>query len=259
MSCFDPKMFRASGFFSDPFIVFLAAILLRVALLCYGHQQDHWSALKYTDIDYYVFTDAARNVASGRSPYLRDTYRYTPLLAWILVPTSWPGLWFDSGKAIFAASDVVAGWLIYRILRSNHQMPKDIALRYASIWLLNPMVAQISTRGSSEGLLIIMIIALLWASLRRQLVLAGCLLGLVVHFKIYPFIYAVSIFWWLGDVRMSSAEAQPSLMSTLKNFVTRDRVVLTASSASTFVALNALMFTKFDRSILHPRLQLMLC
>ncbi|KAA6410293.1 MAG: GPI mannosyltransferase [Lasallia pustulata] len=143
-----------SSFFTTP-KVFISAILLRTILLFYGLFQDAHSPLKYTDIDYYVFTDAARYVSRGLSPYQRETYRYTPLLAWLLLPTTWGGTaWFSFGKVVFALSDVVAGWLIVLVLRSpaGGGMSTNRALKFASIWLLNPMVATISTRGSSEDL-----------------------------------------------------------------------------------------------------------
>ncbi|KAL8671032.1 MAG: hypothetical protein Q9224_007643, partial [Gallowayella concinna] len=99
--------------------VFSGAIALRVISLLYGLLQDAYSPVKYTDIDYMVFTDAARYVSQGLSPYERETYRYTPLLAWILLPTSWPGaFWFSSGKIVFAVSDIVAGWFILLILQA---------------------------------------------------------------------------------------------------------------------------------------------
>src|ERR1700712_3249306 len=139
--------------FANSTFVFTGAILLRVLLLFYGLFQDNYSAFKYTDIDYFVFTDAARFVSQGRSPYVRDTYRYTPLLAWILLPTTWSRQWFSSGKVLFAIADIVAGYLIVLILKSTYRMSAERALKFASIWLLNPMVATISTRGSSEGLL----------------------------------------------------------------------------------------------------------
>ncbi|KKK19394.1 hypothetical protein ARAM_004268 [Aspergillus rambellii] len=199
-----------ASFFQTPSLVYGSAVALRVILLFYGAWQDANSPVKYTDIDYMVFTDASRYVSHGASPYDRDTYRYTPLLAWMLLPTSWsiPGF-FAFGKALFALSDVIAGWLISKSLVSNYGMTPARALKYASFWLLNPMVANISTRGSSEGLLGVLVIALLWAALNRQTTLAGILLGFGVHFKIYPFIYGVSILWWLDSEREADHPNEP--------------------------------------------------
>jgi phosphatidylinositol glycan class M len=179
-----------SAFFGSSRAVFSAAIVLRAIFLVYGLFQDAYSPMKYTDIDYFVFTDAARFIAQGQSPYDRDTYRYTPLLAWLIYPTTWPGFWFSFGKILFAVGDIIAGWMMFRILCTYHNMSQERALRYASIWLLNPMVATISTRGSSEGLLGVFVTALLWAVLAKRIALSGFLLGFAVHFKIYPFIYA---------------------------------------------------------------------
>ena len=96
--------------------VLLLGAALRAALLCVGAWQDAHSRIRYTDVDYDVFTDAARAMAAGGSPvrrcalrrreglastpaaradaafraqYERATYRYTPLLAAALLPNVW--------------------------------------------------------------------------------------------------------------------------------------------------------------------------
>ncbi|KAF1964877.1 hypothetical protein BU23DRAFT_491321 [Bimuria novae-zelandiae CBS 107.79] len=236
-----------STFFGSPRAVFSAAILLRAIFLVYGLLQDAYSPMKYTDIDYFVFTDAARFIAQGQSPYDRDTYRYTPLLAWLIYPTTWPGFWFSFGKILFAIGDIVAGWMMFRILRSYQSMSQERALKYASIWLLNPMVATISTRGSSEGLLGIFVTALLWAVLANRIALAGFLLGFAVHFKIYPFIYAASIVWWLDDDQIKGRRANKSatsasLFNQILSFLSRERLALALCSFITFMALNVIMY-----------------
>jgi phosphatidylinositol glycan class M len=242
----------SSSFFRSPTLVFTTSTLLRAAFLLYGLWQDANSPMKYTDIDYFVFTDAARFISRGLSPYARDTYRYTPLLAWMIYPTTWPGtFWFSSGKVIFALGDVAAGWMMYRILTQYRGMGKERALKFASIWLLNPMVATISTRGSSEGLLGVFVTALLWAVLAKRIVLAGALLGFAVHFKIYPFIYAASIIWWLDESTIGGSKTlvenrpQESLMDKLLSFINAQRIMLAFASIVTFAVLNAVMYQMY--------------
>ncbi|UPX13852.1 GPI mannosyltransferase 1 [Ascochyta rabiei] len=238
-------------FFRNAPLVFTAATILRAVFLLYGLWQDANSPMKYTDIDYFVFTDAARFISQGQSPYARDTYRYTPLLAWLIYPTTWPGtFWFSSGKVLFALGDIVAGWMMYRILREYRGLEKERALRFASIWLLNPMVATISTRGSSEGLLGVFVTALLWAVLAKKVILAGMLLGYAVHFKIYPFIYAASIVWWLDDTkvekeRLSKSNIQISTLDQILAFITPQRATLAITSIITFAILNAAMYQMY--------------
>ncbi|KAL4919060.1 GPI mannosyltransferase 1 [Aspergillus aurantiobrunneus] len=259
--------------FRKPCAIYGAAIGLRVILLFYGAWQDAHSAVKYTDIDYMVFTDASRYVSRGDSPYARDTYRYTPLLAWMLLPTTLaiPGF-FSFGKALFALSDVVAGWLVAKSLVLTHGMSPERALKYASFWLLNPMVANISTRGSSEGLLGVLVIALLWAVLNRRIYLAGILLGLGVHFKIYPFIYGVSTLWWLDETPGISEGREPEpksirsrdelkpkpatttpvgIASQVLNYVTPCRIRLILTSLFTFATLNAAMYLRYGTPFLQ--------
>lgn len=256
----------AMAFFKSPLLVIASSILLRLLLLLWGHYQDTHSPLKYTDIDYLVFTDASRYLARARSPYDRATYRYTPLLAWLLYPTVWGGLWFEFGKVLFAVGDVVTGVLVFLILSSRRSgggggggggqgkvgsmggiggMETEKALRYASIWLLNPMVANISTRGSSEGLLAVIVTALLWAVLRGHVRLAGVLLGLAVHFKIYPFIYAASVFWYLDGARGGGGVQDGTGWGRVRRFVNKERCRLALYSAVTFMGLNVAMYRMY--------------
>lgn len=151
--------------------------------------------VKYTDVDYRVFEDAARHVWEGRSPYERATYRYSPLLAYFLVPNivCFP-IW---GKILFGIADLSVGVLIYRILLLM-KSPKSEASRFSAYWILNPLAVNVSTRGNGDALVGVMILACVWLILNHHYKKAGLLYGLAVHFRIYPIVYALAIFLFLG-------------------------------------------------------------
>lgn len=174
----------------------ILSILLRVGFFLFGLYQDANMPVKYTDIDYLVFTDAARYVSQGQSPYERETYRYTPLLAWILVPTSWGGVYIHFGKILFMTCDVLTGILIYKTLPRLLNSTRRVLL--LSIWLLNPMVITISTRGSSESVLTCFIMLAVYYYFRQRLLLSAMWLGLSIHLKIYPIIYVPAFLYSLA-------------------------------------------------------------
>ena len=114
----------------DARALIVLAAKVRVALLAWGFVQDSFFEVPYTDVDYDVFTDAARFMADGRSPYERDTYRYSPLLAGALIPNVLVHpLW---GKCLFASGDLLAGWLIKRILERRGCEEKACATAMAA-------------------------------------------------------------------------------------------------------------------------------
>lgn len=47
---------------TEKHVLFTTSIAIRLALVVYGDYQDRSMVVKYTDIDYHVFTDAAKFV-----------------------------------------------------------------------------------------------------------------------------------------------------------------------------------------------------
>ncbi len=188
--------------------LFLFAALLRGFLIIYGHWHDLNVEVKYTDIDYHVFSDAAEHVYQGRSPYERPTYRYTPLLAFLMLPNSCLHKYF--GKLFFSLCDLLVAVLIYKILKAEnsilHKENKgksslldDKQLQnFVLVWLFNPLTLTISTRGNAESFQACLVLGALLCILKKQNIAGGILYGLAVHFKIYPVIYGLPIILFLA-------------------------------------------------------------
>ena len=172
--------------------------LIHATLIIYSLWHDKNFQFKYTDLDYWIFGDAARAVAAGFSPFSRATYRYTPLLAYLLLPGKWLGFEAAFGKILFSAVDLMVGYLIYRLLRLKGWHSVDAARHSALFWLLNPMALAISTRGNAESLVCVCALGVIYLLMIRKRLEAALLFGFSVHFKIFPIIYAPSILIFLG-------------------------------------------------------------
>lgn len=275
--------------------ILLLSSILRLALIVYSEWHDAHSVVKYTDVDYRVFSDAARFVLNpaadnraegplasylhvGRygdaplvcrydltglcSPYTRATYRYTPLLAVLLTPNEW--LHPSFGKLLFAGCDILAGLLMYELLvsfilprtrRRSSQVQAEknpspptphvdadstsqLATFLVSLHLLNPLVFTISTRGSSESVLSLFVLATLYYALKNRWDVSAVLLGLSTHWKIYPFIYGVACLGVIGG-QGAVGKGWQGICSTIVNGRTIRFGVI---SATTFLALGAVMY-----------------
>ncbi|KAK4046678.1 GPI mannosyltransferase 1 [Microbotryomycetes sp. JL201] len=204
------------------------AASLRAVLVAWGAYQDATSAIKYTDIDYVVFTDAARCIVAPKTlgcsaargpfasvanislgdPYARDTYRYTPFLAVLMTPNV--VLHESFGKILFAVADLVIGAMLYRLIRRRGIESARSSLIVSLCWTCNPVIANISTRGSAESVLGMLVVATLLFAERQRWDAAAVLFGAAVHFKIYPVIYGSSIM-----AALSSSSSQRTLFKPI--------------------------------------------
>lgn len=213
-----------------------AGLIIRLLAIGYGLHHDSYNDLKYTDIDYRVYTDAAEYVVKGQSPYQRETYRYTPVLAWLLTPnitTSWDSY----GKILFSLFDILACYLIYLIVLHENGNDRALARKCTYLWIFNPLPIVICSRGSSESMILCLVLAVLYLFLKQTYLLCGLVYGFSVHFKIYPITYCLPLYLCLGETnrrasRRSLTSFKGFFSSLLNDILTynQPRLILVLSS-----------------------------
>ncbi|XP_010683025.2 GPI mannosyltransferase 1 [Beta vulgaris subsp. vulgaris] len=252
--------------------VLIFSTILRVLLIIYGDWQDSHMEVRYTDVDYLVFSDAAALMSSGESPFKRTTYRYSPLLAFILIPNaifhpSW-------GKFLFSAADLLVGYLIRTILKLRG-VPENICIYSVMAWLFNPFTFTIGTRGNCEPIVCAVILWIITCIMRGNVYQAAVWYGLIVHFRIYPIIYALPIVLvldpqyiqsglkpmlvkWSSDQRRSpqpSVESSPkSLWVFLASIFSGTRILFALMSGAVFLGFTALFYYFYGWEYLHEAL-----
>lgn len=242
---------KKDGIESIEFSCFLA-LILRFCLIAYGEWQDKNMVVKYMDVDYVVFTDAARHVLEGNSPYLRPTYRYTPILSLLLIPNI--SLHFCFGKVLFVLFDVLTGYLLYKILCvrgcSDHR-----AVTFSWMWLFNPVAFTVSTRGNAESIMATLVLATIYFVLINKITMAAIFFAVSVHFKIFPVIYGLPFVLLVGsDLHHSSKtdgyriQIRPrcngSIFRSVEFILHPERVKFSLISAMTFLGITGVMYSR---------------
>ncbi|GAV67843.1 Mannosyl_trans domain-containing protein [Cephalotus follicularis] len=256
----------------DVWSVLLFSAIFRVLLILYGEWQDTHMEVRYTDVDYLVFSDAASLMASGDSPFKRTTYRYSPLLAFLLIPNSivhrsW-------GKFLFSAGDLLVGLFIHTILKQR-KVPEDLCIYSVMVWLLNPFTFTIGTRGNCEPIVCAMILWIIICLMSGNVFQAALWYGLVVHFRIYPIVYALPIILVL-DPRFVRSGLKPLLLNwsalgkapqrstkvthpynvwtALRGIFTRGRIMFGLVSGTVFLSCTVFFFYLYEWEFLHEAL-----
>ena len=102
--------------------------------------------VRYTTVDYLILSNASSLMASGKSPFERSTYRYSHLLAFLLLPNSF--LHCSWGKFLFLRglicvlliyNDVVNIFFSYSISVGLCLMPKFFSFLLSPLDDLCPM------------------------------------------------------------------------------------------------------------------------
>jgi phosphatidylinositol glycan class M len=118
-----------------------------------------------------------------------------------------------------------------------------------ALHLLNPIVIGISTRGSSESVLTLLVLFTLFCALRGWWDWTAAMLGLSTHWKIYPVIYGVSCVGVIGMEHQQDGEKSqprgvfPRIVRCIDVFVNAKTVRFATISAGTFLVLGTFVYS----------------
>lgn len=251
-------MERVSKFINLPLKYHLiVGVVIRLILIVYGDIHDKIYDVPYTDVDYKVFTDAARHVIVGNSPYKRHTYRYSPIIAYLMMPNIVIGRNF--GKVLFSIFDILVTIAVKILVK--HQLglsAKDKVSKipvYCSLfWLYNPMSIAISTRGNADSvpcLFIILSLLYLQTDLVKGLskyALSGILLGISIHLRLYPLAFSFPMYLSLGEYKINRrTNIKDGMLSLLPNV---NQIILTFSCIFTLFLLTYSMYLLYGYEFL---------
>ena len=233
-------------------IIISFAFFIRIIFIVYGTIHDEVMEVKFTDIDYNVFTDAAEYVTNGKSPYVKSTYKYTPLLAYMLTPNLLLHPLF--GKVLFCACDIIVVLVMDIVLRKVKNYDKELSnMLIMTFWMFNPFTMTISSRGNAESVMILLVLLSVLFVMERKLVLAGVFYGLSVHFKLYPIIYTLPFVMYIGDQgeKLTKGHCSKTVRKIINSVLSLDSILFGVTSLLVFCILGCFMYSMYPMEFIE--------
>jgi GPI mannosyltransferase 1 subunit M len=182
-------------------------------------------------------------IRQGLSPYRRATYRYTPMIAFLLQVNIF--LCASCGKFLFVLCDILAGYLIYKNIEKTDAGVRG-ALVSAQLWLFNPLTMVVSTRGNAESVMAVLVVGTLYLLKAGELfhiILSAVLYGLSVHMKIYPAVYAVALYMHINvRTNKGTTDTEDSVSWYRCIYPTFHSIIFGLTSFVTFMSITAVCY-----------------
>lgn len=131
--------------------------------------------------------------------------------------------------------------MLYEVVRAQ-KFSQDIAVKCSLFWLLNPVSIIISSRGNSDSLIAAVVLMALAATTGKRPALAGLLLGLAIHVRLYPIVFSLPIYLSFGT------RAQSWMKSLVPN---KQQLVLVSCCISFLVTITAFCYYLYGDQFLN--------
>lgn len=211
---------------------------------------DKYSRLRYTDIDYDIYSSAANYITQGDTPYATPTYRYSPLLALLLLPN---GRFPAFGKVLFSLADALISLVLHNILEDSFRLPAVYCQRIALLWAINPITIIIATRGSCDSISNLLFLYTLLLLSSKSYTISGVFYGFLIHFRLFHIIYSPALaLYILRD--HATPPRSPRRLQLLTNLNWRQAVLFTTATCFTFTLLFYISYTCYGEPYLQQAL-----
>jgi len=212
---------------STQLLLVYATVVRCIAIIYCNYHDRYITHLKFTDIDYHVYTNGSRAVMQGRSPFEDQEYRYPPAISLLFLPNLFIGENF--GKILLASLDIFCGNLIYK-LNVHQGVSRSNAKAFMVLWLFNPVTIAISTRGSFEPVINSLVLLSIYLLMLDEHFASGLIYGLSIHLKLYPVIYALLIYLYMVQ-RKPQMKNQAKIIYMVRTLLPRTRHLVFFSTA----------------------------